>query len=88
MLKSLSKSCIVLAALTAISMPLHAANAQQTRMVVRNDVFNTGNIVVPKGYYPPAGSCRLWYPDRTASAQPAIGSCDVVVPLGAVLLLG
>ncbi|GLT11923.1 hypothetical protein PVW51_00090 [Sulfitobacter sp. PR48] len=88
MLKSFSKSCIALAALTAISLPLTEANAKQTRMVVRNDPFSSSNLVVPKGYYPPAGSCRLWYPDRAKTAQPAIGSCDVVIPLGAVLLLG
>ncbi|MFC6761006.1 hypothetical protein ACFQFQ_18360 [Sulfitobacter porphyrae] len=53
MLKSFSKSCIALAALTAISLPLTEANAKQTRMVVRNDPFSSSNLVVPKGYYPP-----------------------------------
>lgn len=93
MLKILKKSCITFLALTAISLPLHEASAQQgkgkqTMMAIRNDLNNTGGVVVPRGYYPPAGSCRLWYPDRAPSAQPASGSCSVDVPLGAVLLLG
>ncbi|APE44652.1 hypothetical protein BOO69_15465 [Sulfitobacter alexandrii] len=92
MLKAIQKTCIAAIAVTAVSLPLHQASAGSysgpVKMAVRNDINNTGGVNVPRGYYPPAGSCRLWYPDRAATAQPAIGSCNVDVPLGAVLLLG
>lgn len=93
MLNIFKRTTIAFAALTAISMPLNLAAAHpgkgaHTAMAIRNDLNNSSPVVVPRGYYPPSGSCRLWYPDRAATAQPAIGTCDVDVPLGAILLLG
>jgi hypothetical protein len=38
---------------------------------------------------PPAGRCRIWYPGRAATQQPAPGDCDELakrVPAGAWLL--
>ena len=31
---------------------------------------------IPKGHYPPPGSCRVWYPNRPAGQQPPPTSCD------------
>jgi hypothetical protein len=33
---------------------------------------------VPKGHYPPPGSCRIWYPNRPPGHQPAATSCNNV----------
>ncbi len=81
---------IVLAALTAIALPLQSASAHQQKVVmaVRNDEPVHANVTVPARLYPPAGTCRLWYPDRDATQQPAVSSCNVVIPAGAILILG
>jgi len=31
---------------------------------------------VPRGHYPPPGSCRVWYPNRPPGQQPPPTSCD------------
>ena len=31
---------------------------------------------VPKGHYPPPGSCRIWYPNRPPGHQPPATSCN------------
>lgn len=31
---------------------------------------------VPKGHYPPPGSCRIWYPNRPPGHQPPAISCN------------
>ena len=46
---------------------------------------------VPPEYRPPAGKCRIWYPDRTPQRQPPVGECRTLrgqVPQGAVLIRG
>ena len=34
---------------------------------------------VPKGHYPPPGSCRIWYPNRPPGHQPPPTSCNSLV---------
>jgi hypothetical protein len=44
---------------------------------------------VPPGHQPPAGKCRIWFPDRPPGHQPPVGDCRVLsrrVPRGAWLL--
>lgn len=44
---------------------------------------------IPKGHFPPPGSCRIWYPDRPAGQQPPPDHCDTLasqVPPGAWLV--
>jgi hypothetical protein len=57
------------------------------------DVYNTGEpykmVVVPAGHMPPSGMCRIWYPDRHISQQPAPGDCTALrdnIPAGAYLI--
>jgi hypothetical protein len=33
---------------------------------------------IPREYYPPAGQCRVWYPNRALDHQPLPGPCEVV----------
>jgi len=33
---------------------------------------------VPKGHYPPPGSCKIWYPNRPPGHQPPATSCNNV----------
>lgn len=91
MLRFLKSGSMAFAVLTLISLPLEFASAHQTGvsmgMAVRNDYPPTA-ITIPAGYYPRAGTCRLWYPNRPAQQQPAVSDCNVVIPLGAILLLG
>jgi hypothetical protein len=35
---------------------------------------------IPPGHYPPPGSCRIWYPDRSPGHQPPPGRCSRVPP--------
>lgn len=49
---------------------------------------SSGTYKVPPGHYPPPGSCRVWYRDRSPGHQPPPGSCNVRVPRGAVLIRG
>ena len=50
-----------------------------------------GVVSIPAEHMPPAGKCRLWYPDRSSDDQPPAGEChdlqDRVAP-GAVLVRG
>ena len=44
---------------------------------------------VPRGHYPPAGACRLWYVGRPPGHQPAPVRCDRLygrAPRGAFIL--
>jgi hypothetical protein len=44
---------------------------------------------VPRGHYPPAGQCRLWYEGRPPGHQPRPTSCSSLVgrvPAGAFVL--
>lgn len=44
---------------------------------------------IPEGYFPPPGSCRIWFPHRPAGQQPPPGDCEELVyevPAGAWLL--
>ena len=47
---------------------------------------------VPKGHYPPPGSCRVWYPNRPPGHQPPPTRCDNLYGLrleqGAFILHG
>jgi hypothetical protein len=46
---------------------------------------------IPKGHMPPAGKCRIWYPDRPPGHQPPPGDCEALkyrVPRGAWLIRG
>ena len=46
---------------------------------------------IPPGHYPPPGSCRIWFPDRSPGQQPASGDCNVLdkrVPAEAYLVYG
>lgn len=47
--------------------------------------------LVPPGYYPPAGYCRIWYYDVAPEDQPPPGDCRYLrskLPVGARLLKG
>lgn len=33
---------------------------------------------IPREEYPPAGQCRVWYPNRAPEHQPLPGPCEVV----------
>jgi len=50
-----------------------------------------GAVSIPAEHMPPAGKCRLWYPDRSPDDQPPAGEChdlqDRVAP-GVVLVRG
>jgi hypothetical protein len=48
-----------------------------------------GKFHVPPGHLPPAGKCRIWFPDRPPGHQPPSGDCRALsrqVPPGARLL--
>jgi hypothetical protein len=48
-----------------------------------------GKFNVPPGHLPPAGKCRIWFPDRPPGHQPPSGDCRALsrqVPPGAWLL--
>jgi|GEM_PF-6720875 len=47
--------------------------------------------LVPPGYYPSEGYCRIWYYDLAPDNQPPAGDCDRMreqLPVGARLLIG
>jgi hypothetical protein len=46
---------------------------------------------IPRGHYPPPGSCRIWLPGVPPGQQSPPGDCEVLryrVPPGAVLVEG
>lgn len=45
---------------------------------------------VPPGHVPPAGLCRVWFPDRPPGHQPAPVRCDAIrrIPPGATVVGG
>ncbi|MGH8383993.1 MAG: tetratricopeptide repeat protein [Pseudomonas sp.] len=48
-------------------------------------------VKIPRGHMPPAGKCRIWFPDRSPGHQPAPGKCKKLrhrVPSGAYLVHG
>ncbi|HWP19651.1 MAG TPA: hypothetical protein VNO84_11025 [Burkholderiaceae bacterium] len=50
-----------------------------------------GPVHVPKGHYPPPGSCRIWVPGVPPGQQSPPGNCAELqyrVPPGAVLIRG
>lgn len=53
--------------------------------------FGTNEFGVPHDSMPPAGLCRVWYPNRPARNQPPPGDCNYLaarLPSGAQLLRG
>jgi hypothetical protein len=49
------------------------------------------DVDIPPRYWPPAGSCRIWFPDRPPRYQPPPGDCYELrrrVPPGATLVYG
>ena len=48
-------------------------------------------VILPASELPPAGECRIWYPDRAPEDQPEPGDCDELrhqIPAGGVLVRG
>ena len=48
-------------------------------------------VLVPRGFVPPPGTCRLWRPDRSPALQEPFAPCPPgapVVPAGAYLIKG
>jgi len=46
---------------------------------------------IPPGHYPPPGSCRIWFPNRSPGQQSPPGDCSVLdkrVPAEAYLVYG
>lgn len=49
------------------------------------------NLGVPPAMFPPAGMCRVWFPDRPIPSQPRIESCDSIrerAPAGSYVIYG
>ncbi len=49
------------------------------------------NLGVPPAMFPPAGMCRVWFPDRPVTAQPRIESCADIrerAPAGTYVIYG
>lgn len=49
------------------------------------------NFGVPQTMFPPAGMCRVWFPDRQMRAQPDIESCGNIrdrAPTGSYVIYG
>ncbi len=56
-----------------------------------NDHNRSTASLVPAGYYPPSGLCRIWYYDLAPDQQPPAGDCRRLrsqLPVGARLLKG
>lgn len=56
-----------------------------------NGYYVANGPVVDNSYLPPRGMCRVWFPERPASSQPAIESCSAIrsrVPAGAYIIYG
>ena len=64
---------------------------QRTVIVYPGGDTSLDPVILPASRLPPAGECRLWYPDRAPEDQPEPGDCDELrqqlVP-GAVLVRG
>jgi hypothetical protein len=55
----------------------------------RNHDHGHASIHMPPGHMPPAGRCRIWFPDRPPGHQPPPGDCRTLsrqVPRGAHLI--
>ncbi len=64
---------------------------QRTVIVYPGGDTSLEPVIVPASHLPPAGECRIWYPDRTLDDQPEPGGCPELqrqVPPGTVLVRG
>ena len=64
---------------------------QRTVIVYPGGDTSLDPVILPASELPPAGKCRIWYPNRAADEQPEPGDCDALrrqVPTGAVLVRG
>lgn len=64
---------------------------QRTVIVYPGGDTSLDPVILPASQLPPAGQCRIWYPDRDPEDQPDPGDCDDLqhrVPSGAVLVRG
>ena len=67
--------------------PLRVKRVSKPVMAIRND-NSTTPLQIPAEYNPPAGTCRLWYPNRPVAQQPGLTDCAAAIPRGAIKLLG
>jgi len=80
--------------LTYLLVPLAAGCAAHGQVVVAPPVAVVAPapaVDIPKGHYPPPGSCRIWVPGVPPGQQSPPGSCAELsrrVPPGAVLVQG
>lgn len=64
---------------------------QRTVIVYPGGDTSLDPVIVPASELPPAGECRIWYPDRAPEDQPEPGDCEELrqqLPAGAVLVRG
>ena len=64
---------------------------QRTVIVYPGGDTSLDPVIVPASHLPPAGACRIWYPDRALEDQPEPGDCSTLqreLPPGAVLVRG
>ena len=64
---------------------------QRTVIVYPGGDTSLDPVILPASALPPAGECRIWYPDRAPEDQPEPGDCDELrhqLPPGAVLVRG
>ncbi|KTG17512.1 hypothetical protein AUR63_07590 [Guyparkeria sp. XI15] len=64
---------------------------QRTVIVYPGGDTSLDPVILPASELPPAGECRIWYPNRAVDQQPGPGDCDELrrqVPPGAVLVRG
>jgi hypothetical protein len=82
-----------LAAVLALAL-LHGCAATGEVVVAPPPVVVTPSgqpVQIPKGHYPPPGSCRVWVPGVPPGQQSPPGDCEHLqhhVPPGAVLVRG